>query len=234
MSKSRRKLSILTILIIIIVISVLGGLAYGIYRMKISHNAAPININESGELDLKPVIYLYPTKTQEVRVRIDYNGEFVTTYPDYDAIDGWTVIANPDGTLINKTDNKQYSYLFWEGERNTNNYNLSTGFIVSGEETKVFLQNTLDGLGLLPKEYNEMIVYWLPKMERNRYNLIHFAQQEYTNNAKLLINPRPESILRVFMVYKPLNEYRVIKPQALDKFYRKGFTVVEWGGAEVK
>lgn len=51
-------------------------------------------------------------------------------------------MASPDGTLINKADNKEYSYLFWEGKYAKNpDWDLSTGFVVRGSDTRDFLQN---------------------------------------------------------------------------------------------
>jgi hypothetical protein len=43
------------------------------------------------------------------------------------------------------------------------------------------------------------------------------------------VNPLPDSMLRVFMVYKPLEEFIEIPPQEIKSFERTGFTVVEWG-----
>lgn len=107
--------------------------------------------------------------------------------------------------------------------------------MVKGSETEKFLQQKLEYMGLKPKEYNEFIVYWLPLMKDNKYNLISFAGEGYINAAKLTITPMPDSILRIMMLYKPLNKPIDIKPQELIKpFERKGFTVVEWGGTEVK
>jgi hypothetical protein len=37
-------------------------------------------------------------------------------------------------------------------------------------------------------------------------------------------------MLRVFMVAKPLDEAIEIEAQTFEKFERKWFTVVEWGG----
>lgn len=179
----------------------------------------------------KPVIYLYPTKIQAISVRLKYTGKLTTTYPSYNNDSGWLVTAYPDGTLTNKADGQEYSYLFWEGIDNTD-YSSNTGFVVKGSDSKDFLQHALAKLGLTPREYNEMIVFWLPKMEKNRYNLIHFAGKEYTDNAQLLITPKPDSILRVFMVFKPLGKIETVKAQQLNSFERKGFTVVEWGGTE--
>lgn len=179
----------------------------------------------------KPVIYLYPTEEQEVAVKLDYQGEVFVTYPEYK--DGWKVTAKPDGTLINKEDGKEYSYLFWEG-KSKDKWDMSKGFVVKGEDTKDFLQETLAKMGLTPKEYNEFIVYWLPRMQDNKYNLISFSKDEYEERAKLQVTPKPDSVLRVFMVFKPLKKAIKVEPQELNTFERKGFTLVEWGGAEVE
>jgi hypothetical protein len=89
-------------------------------------------------------------------------------------------------------------------------------------------------MGLTPREYNEFIVYWMPMMEKNRYNLVSFQGASYTDNAELHITPPPDSLLRVFMVFKPLTYPIEIPPQKLVPFERKGFTVVEWGGSEAR
>lgn len=180
----------------------------------------------------KPVLYLYPEKETDVDVSVKLkNMVFTCTYPKYNG--GWSVIAKPDGTLINKADNKEYSYLYWElgGKQN---YDFSKGFVVKGSDTAEFLQSTLAEIGLTPKEYNEFIVYWLPKMQKNEYNLISFQHEEYTDNVQLNISPKPDSTLRVFMAYKALDSYVEIEPQTFEPFHRTGFTVVEWGGVEVK
>ena len=179
---------------------------------------------------MKPVIYLYPMQKTDVNVQVDLNGKFTCTYPDYGS--GWNVTAYPDGKLINKADQKEYSYLYWEGTSNAK-YDVSKGFVVKGSDTAAFLQKKLAYLGLTPKEYNEFIVYWLPKMQDNAYNLITFQGSAYTDYAKLNITPKPDSVLRVFMAYKPLSKPITVPEQPLTTFERKGFTVVEWGGTEL-
>ena len=96
------------------------------------------------------------------------------------------------------------------------------------------LEDALAQLGLTRKEANEFIVYWLPQMEDNPYNLITFQQEAYTEAAKITVTPAPDSILRVFMAWKPLEKPMDIPTQTLPTFERHGFTVVEWGGAKVK
>ena len=174
----------------------------------------------------KPVIYLYPEKEQEVNVKLDLDGKFTFTYPEYN--NGWNVTAKPDGTII--SDGKEYSYLFWEGLMPTFKPDFKEGFVVKGSDSADFLRETLSQMGLTPKEYNEFIVYWAPKLQENEYNKIYFAEDEYTDKAKLEINPKPDSILRVFMVYEKADENTVLPKQEIKPFERKGFTVVEWGG----
>lgn len=184
------------------------------------------------ETDAKPVIYLNPTEETVITVRLDYDGRLTTTYPAYE--DGWTVTAQTDGTLTNQKDGREYSYLFWEGVSDEMEYDFSQGFCVKGEDTAAFLQEILPEIGLIPREYNEFIVYWLPRMEGNAYNLISFQGENYTEHARLTVTPEPESLLRVYMAWKPLDEAVEIAPQTFSGFERSGFTVVEWGGCEVK
>ena len=178
----------------------------------------------------KPVIYLYPEEETAVHVTLDYDGTLTAAWPAYEG--GWDVTARPDGTLT-AADGSEYSYLFWEGVSDTA-YDFSEGFCVAGADTGEFLRDTLAEIGLTPREYNEFIVYWLPQMQNNAYNLIAFQTDCYTDSARLTIDPQPDSMLRVFMAWKPLDEPQEIAPQTFAPFAREGFTVVEWGGAAVE
>lgn len=178
----------------------------------------------------KPVVYLYPEEETQVTVQLDYAGELTCTYPAYN--DGWTVTASPDGTLTDG-EGQTYSYLYWEGKDNVE-YDFSQGACVAGEDTAAFLEDALSQLGLTRREANEFIVYWLPQMEENPYNLIAFQSDAYTEAARLTITPTPDTVLRVFMAWKPLEEPVEVPPQELAGPERSGFTVVEWGGCQVK
>ena len=125
------------------------------------------------------------------------------------------------------------NYLYWESLSDTE-FDFSQGFCVPGGETASFLENALAQLGLTRREANEFIVYWLPRMEQNPYNLISFQTDAYTDHARLTVTPEPDSLLRVFMAWKPLESPVEISAQDLPAFSRTGFAVVEWGGAEVK
>ncbi len=175
----------------------------------------------------KPVIYLYPQQAAEVSVSLDT--ELSVTYPEYNG--GWEVTAYPDGTLYT-ADGREYSYLFWEGISDTE-WDFSEGFCIKGEDTAEFLREALSEQGLTPREYNEFIVYWLPLMQDNKYNVISFQGENYELSAPLKITPQPDVIKRVFMAYYPSDSEVEIPPQTLSGFDRSGFAAVEWGGAEV-
>lgn len=179
----------------------------------------------------KPVIYLYPeAETGTSPSRLDYAGDLTCTYPAYDG--AWRVAAAPDGTLTDES-GQTYRYLYWEGTDNVQ-YDFSEGFCVPGSETAAFLEDALAQLGLTRAEANEFIIYWLPQMEQNAYNLISFQSDAYTDAAKLTITPQPDTLLRVFMAWKPLTSAVEISPQPLTAPERTGFTAVEWGGAKVQ
>ena len=181
------------------------------------------------EGDKKPVIYLYPESTTDVTVKLDYAGEITCTYPEYK--DGWKVTASPDGTLKD-ANGQTYNYLYWEGQNHVEYY-FSEGFCVAGSDTAAFLESALSQLGLTRQEANEFMVYWLPQMQENPYNLIAFQSDVYTQAAQLSITPEPDTMLRVFMAWKPLKKAVELPTQNLSAPERTGFTVVEWGGCEV-
>ncbi|MCR5011997.1 MAG: hypothetical protein K6A72_06605 [Lachnospiraceae bacterium] len=187
----------------------------------------------------KPVIYIYPKSETDVEVRLKLNaGEMLCTYPD-PVMDGdeyvWNMHALPDGTLYD-TDGIEYSYLFWEATDYAEP-DFSRGFCVKGEDTAEFLRTTLADIGLTPEEYNEFIVYWLPRMQDNEYNLISFQTDNYNESCPLEVTSadgETADVLRVMMAWQAVDEYVEIEPQSFEGFERTGFSVVEWGGEEVK
>lgn len=179
----------------------------------------------------KPVIYLYPTTVQNINVQLDFKGELTHSYPQYPASTGWTIKAQPNGMLTDTQTGKEYGYLFWEG-KSSYQYQAPTGFVVERTATAEFLDEKLALLGLNRAEATDFVTYWLPELEANPYNLIHFSTKAYQEQAPLTITPQPETLLRVFMVYQPLTAPITIPEQQLEPSKRQGFTVVEWGGKQ--
>lgn len=181
----------------------------------------------------KPIIYLYPTEETETSVKLLNDERITCSYPKY--IDEWNVLAKPNGDLIDLDTGRQLYSLYYESE-SIERFNVSKeGFVVKGEDSAKFLEEKLAVLGLTEREAEEFIIYWLPKLESNKYNYIRFAtDEEINNNMPLEINPNPDTIIRVLMTFKGLENPIEIEEQKLEMFERKGFTVVEWGGTEIK
>ncbi len=195
-------------------------------------------------MEEKPVVYLYGDKPlQEAHVRLTlHDAEMAYMWPageqsgnTYD----WDVLAAQDGTVYDN-DGNEYSYIFWEAN-DYGTHSIDEGFCVKGSETAEFLRDSLKQIGLTPEEYNEFIVYWMPRMQDNEYNIIRFAgldpDDEYNQNYELHVTDsegeEADSMLRVMMYWQASDEYVELEPQEFETFEREGFTVVEWGGSEI-
>ena len=175
----------------------------------------------------KPVLYLYPTVDTKVEVKLAHPEYLSTTYPKYN--NGWKVFAKPNGDLYD-SNGKYYYALYWDEIRYAE-VDFTEGFYVESKDAIKFLEEKLTYIGLNDKERNEFIMYWLPILEKNGKSLVYFElTNERETNNKLLINPTPDSMLRVNIHIKKVNNKVNIKEQKLETFKRTGFTVVEWGG----
>lgn len=180
----------------------------------------------------KPIIYIYPKEETKVTVKVGKPENLTHTYPKYE--NGWEVTAKPNGDLLDCKTSRNLYALYWEGI-NTVEPNMEEGFVVKGENTIEFLEEKLEILGLSERESNEFIIYWLPKLESNKYNFIRFqTEEEISSNMPLEITPEPDTIIRVVMEYKALEETIEVKEQQLETPERTGYAVVEWGGTEIK
>lgn len=181
----------------------------------------------------KPIIYLYPTKDTEVSVKLKYKDNITVSYPKYS--DGWNVLAKKDGSLIDILTNKNLYSLYYENKNAVKFKVEKDGFIVKGTNIAEFLEEKLSILGLTERETEEFIIYWLPKLETNKYNYIRFATTDEINeNMPLEINPNPDTIIRVLMTFKGLEKPINIQEQQLETTNRTGFVAVEWGGTEIE
>ena len=175
----------------------------------------------------KPILYLYPTKKTKVTVTFDNPQMLTTTYPKFNK--SWKVTAKPDGSLYD-SNNRYYYGLYWEENLN-HNVTFNTGFYVTSDNAIDFLEEKLEILGFTERESNEFITYWLPILEKNKQSLVYFElTQEREAYNRLIINPKPDSLLRVAIHVKKVNKYQNIKEEKLPTFERKGFVAVEWGG----
>lgn len=193
------------------------------------------NIEKPNPETAKPVIYLYPEQETKVNVQLDFNGTLTSTYPTLPP-EGWTVTAQPDGTLTDE-EGRSYRYLFWEGVANVD-WKQDSGFLVKAEDAREFLEESLTQLGLNELEQNDFITYWLPKLEKNGESFVTFAAEQYTDNAVLTVTPQPDSVLRVQMLISKVDDsnraaFQKLPEQELPRFEREGFVLVEWGGTDL-
>ena len=180
----------------------------------------------------KPVIYLYPETETKVHVQLSKPENITCDYPEYN--EGWNVIAKPNGNLHDVASGKDLYCLYYECSADASQVE-EDGFVVKSADIADFLDEKLEILGLNDKERNEFIIYWLPKLEQNKYNYIRFLTKAEIDEAEELnVNPKPDSVIRIMMSYKGLDKPINVREQKLKTAERAGFTVVEWGGTEIK
>lgn len=232
---NKKKIVIFIVAIFIVVIIIVFGILLGKILCEEYLGIDLCEGEDKVEITMleKPVIYIYPETEMNVNVKLGKSELLTCTYPKYSESTGWEVTANPDGTLRDET-NREYYSLYWEG-KNAVKIEMEEGFVVKGEDTIEFLEEKLELLGLTEKEAQEFIIYWLPQMENNKYNLIRFeTMEEIEENMPLEINPKPDTLIRIMMDWKSLDEYIEVSEQSLTSVRRSGYTVVEWGGSEIK
>ena len=183
-----------------------------------------------------PIIYLYDEQEREATVKLDLNGDLTCTYPKYNEESGWVVKTSADGVLTDKS-GRQYEYLYWEADLDMVP-DLSKGFCVRGEDSAAFLEDALSDLGLSDTEANTFIMYWLPQLEENPYNIVSFQTETCENVAKLDVDPIPDTVVRVNMLFYGSDEYVEMEAQDLTSMNpslseREGFVLVEWGGGKL-
>lgn len=205
----------------------------------------------------KPVIYLYPEKTTNVRIYFTQPMLLKTSIPTYES--GWHVRAQPDGKLTDLQPEKtncslinsqqfgseyaqvacqknSYPYIYWAGHSFSGNYiRPSSGWVISDRDLDTFLKEKLIEIGLNSQERGDMLEYWIPELKRAKspFYRISFLQTEQMNFiAPLSISPYPDTLFRVFLDWVPLVSIpeEMPIPQKLHRLERQGFTVVEWGG----
>ena len=176
----------------------------------------------------KPIIYLYPTSETEIHVNLWTPENLSHTYPKYNSEKWRNVIAQPNGDLEDIDTWRKLYALYWEWKSN-NETNFDEWFVVAWRDIIPFLEEKLAVLWLNEREAEEFIVYWLPQMEGNEWNLIRFETiEEQNENMPLNITPTPNTLIRVMMDWKAIDEPVEIPEQQLITPERNGFTVVEW------
>ena len=191
--------------------------------------------------DKKPVLYLYPTRTMDLSVSLDYEGTLTYTYPtpqtQADGSITWHVTAAPDGDLTDAA-GRHYPSLFWEGE-GAATLVQNEGFVVEADAATGFLEDKLSLLGLSDREAAEFITFWGPRIAERGRALVTFASEEFARQAVYrLTDPSsgagivPDTFIRVYIVVGDVPQTAVPEQKLVPGPPRTGFTAVEWGGTE--
>jgi len=182
----------------------------------------------------KPVIYCYPQKKTAIHIDLGLKGDLLFTYPPYK--NGWDFMAEANGTIT--ANEKQFKYLFWEGETQINYATIqwNKGSIVEKENLLSFFEKSLAQMGMNSNEQQDFIIYWYPLMQKNEKNYIHFVfNEDYNEYASMNINPKPDNSLRVYMLWSDASMVKnlSLETQEIPSLKREGFTLVEWGGSQL-
>ncbi|HSW47983.1 MAG TPA: hypothetical protein VLG67_02780 [Candidatus Saccharimonadales bacterium] len=181
----------------------------------------------------KPVIYLYPTVPTIVSVKVESAGKIVVSDPLYPS-GGWkNILAFPTGDLYYQS--KRYTELFYESEV-TEYKKPKVGIIIKSSELSNKLDTIIDQLGLIDKEKQEFIEFWVPRLQAQKSPYIFFSileKQEKERLDKVIISPQPDTKIEFIAYFKPINSISNydgnLKLPAKPE--RKGFVSVEWGGS---
>ncbi len=181
----------------------------------------------------KPVIYLYSDRIiKNVSVKLVIPGRISKSIPSYPA-EGWNNITVIPGGII-KFNNTLYNELFYE--TNVNRVpNLSTGYVYPIKNLSTNLNQLVTNLGLKQSERDEFINYWLPKLYALDKPYIYvgvLSGQIKDSVDKIVIYPKPDATIAFLTLFKGLDtDISITAPKLPIIPERKGFVMVEWGGA---
>lgn len=187
---------------------------------------------ETGECDTcvmvyKPNIYIYPEEKSQLEVTLDFpkGGSVVTSIPEYGT--GWNVLVDKNG-LIDNT----FNYLFYESSQ-PDVWQLTEGWVVKQAELKDFFVENMTLYGFAGREIDDFTDYWIPKLIYSESFEIYPQNQQLIESViQLNISKKPDHLLRLFYVVKPMNHpsgFVLPAPQIGSQFKREGFFVTEWG-----
>lgn len=200
---------------ILIILGICGVVFAGIVVYEIS--------NSSRMMIEKPAVYLYPEEDSTISVKLNVNGIITKTIPHYGS--EWSVFVTKDGIIENK-----YDYLFYEADLNYLGL-PQTGWVVKSEDLEDWFDVYLPKLGLNDKEKNQFEEYWLERLPESNFYEIRILEDSFLKqNMDLLINPEPDTLIRLDFYFKPLKDKIEISEPQIVTPERNGFVAVEWGG----
>jgi len=177
----------------------------------------------------KPAIYLYPTKKENVNVKVNTVGSFTLTIPEYPK-NGWDVIANPNGKI--EANGDVFKYLYYESKIPDVKVKIpKKGYVITKNELSDLFNTILPELGLNDDEKSAFSDYWLKALPYSPYYFVGIMDEKSIDSIEPLdINPAPDTLNRVRVYFELLEKPKVVEVPLITTPERKGFTVIEWGG----
>ena len=171
----------------------------------------------------KPNLYLYPRTRARVEVRLPGWRRITEAAPAY-PVDGWRVVADPQGWLQTTAGRRGYLFyeMAWEAER----FQTDAGWCVGGDVAQASIEDAMADLGFRPREIADFAEAWDADFPQAT-ELTVFPQ--FDGLAELRIDPPPESLLRAW--FYVVDGCSATEAPDLWAAPRTGFHAAEWGVA---
>ncbi|KAF7295970.1 Ubiquitin-domain-containing protein [Mycena kentingensis (nom. inval.)] len=218
----------------------------------------------------KPVVYLFSPESIAASVEVALGPVWSLShlYPRPASASAqsvkWQVKTHPDGNLTDLKSGVDVAYLFWEADVHEGRPPTTDAFdpancacdatnsvLVPTEGIATYLNKVLTSLGLHTEAKTSFITYWLPHFAGHDNIALRFVPQvDYEKAAALTVEPAPDVVTRVCMLFTGVSNEEVARWSGLetrDGDYWKDivgvdvqrvhdtslFRVLEWGAMEV-
>ena len=173
----------------------------------------------------KPAVYIYPNAPGRFTVELGLGRDVRLTASDPVYGEGWDVFIDEGGRIDDTHD-----YLFYELGMPSPNLRAE-GWCLDGADLSAELADLVARHGLNEAETAAFVDYWEERLPDSPYWLaLPVVGADLDRWATLDVTPAPESVLRLWIFFRPSAEEVSLPAPVVAPFTREGTTVVEWGG----
>jgi len=176
-------------------------------------------------IPMAPAVCLYPEETLPVEVTFNFlQGMITVSEPDYGS--GWSVVAEPDGTI-----DDEYPFLFYEAIVSESPFQRESGFSISREEISEWLSTHLAEWSFTESETEDFVSFWKEWLVDSPYYIIYpQTAGEIDEVVELHVSPAPDNVLRLWFLFVGSDQPTELPSYQIPPVQRDGFFVLEWGG----